>query len=108
MFIITNDGWWKNTDGYKQHLNFASLRAIETRRQIARSGNTGISCIIDLRGKRTIESDWWTKTVIKGKIYPETRITTYVKYGDLVLWISTIVSGIILFVVFIVNPLKKK
>ena len=108
LFIITNDGWWKNTDGYKQHLNFASLRAIETRRQIARSGNTGISCLIDIRGTRTIESDWWTKTVIKGKIFPETRITTYVKYGDLVLWISAIVSAIILFVVFIVNPLKKK
>ena len=30
LFIITNDGWWKNTNGYKQHLYFASLRAIET------------------------------------------------------------------------------
>jgi apolipoprotein N-acyltransferase len=108
LFIITNDGWWKNTYGYKQHLDFASLRAIETRRQIARSGNTGISCIIDIRGKRTIESDWWTSAVIRGTIFPETRITTYVKYGDIVLWISAMVSLVILIVVFIVIPLKKK
>ena len=52
LFIITNDGWWKNTNGYKQHLSYASVRAIETRRPVARAANTGISCIIDIRGKR--------------------------------------------------------
>ena len=43
IFIMTNDGWWDNTAGHKQHLKFASLRAIETRRSIARAANTGIS-----------------------------------------------------------------
>ncbi|OFY68588.1 MAG: apolipoprotein N-acyltransferase, partial [Bacteroidetes bacterium RIFOXYA12_FULL_33_9] len=43
IFIITNDGWWEDTPGYKHHLSYASLRAIETRRSIARSANTGIS-----------------------------------------------------------------
>ena len=52
LFIITNDGWWKNTNGYKQHLSFASIRAIETRRPVARAANTGVSCIIDIRGKQ--------------------------------------------------------
>ena len=45
IFIITNDGWWKNTNGYKQHLYYASIRAIETRRPVARAANTGISCL---------------------------------------------------------------
>jgi apolipoprotein N-acyltransferase len=108
LFIITNDGWWKNTNGYKQHLCFASLRAIETRRPVARAGNTGVSCIIDIRGKRTVETGWWTKTVIKGVICPETRITTYVRYGDYLLWISLFLSGFILFTVFIVLPVRKK
>jgi apolipoprotein N-acyltransferase len=108
LFIITNDGWWKNTNGYKQHLYFASLRAIETRRPVARAANTGVSCIIDIRGKRNVETVWWTKALIKGIIYPETRITTYVKYGDYLLWISVIISGIILFIVFIGIPLRKK
>ena len=48
--IITNDGWWKDTPGYKQHFQYARLRAIETRRYIARSANTGISGFIDERG----------------------------------------------------------
>jgi apolipoprotein N-acyltransferase len=84
LFIITNDGWWKNTNGYKQHLWFASLRAIETRRPIARAANTGVSCFIDIRGKRTSETEWWRMTTLKGEIIPEDRITAYVKYGDLI------------------------
>ncbi len=108
IFIITNDGWWKNTNGYKQHLSFASLRAIETRRQVARSANTGVSCIIDIRGRRTMETRWWEKDVIKGEIYPETGITVYVKYGDYLLWIAAILSGVIFCTVFIAGPVKNK
>ena len=73
LFIITNDGWWKNTNGYKQHLYYASLRAIETRRPVARAANTGISCIIDIRGLRTAETEWWTRETIRGEIIPETQ-----------------------------------
>jgi apolipoprotein N-acyltransferase len=108
LFIITNDGWWKNTNGYEQHLSYASLRAIETRRPVARAANTGISCIIDIRGKRTAETEWWTQTVLKGNICPETHITPYVRYGDYLLYISSIISIVILFIVFIVVPVRKK
>jgi apolipoprotein N-acyltransferase len=108
LFIITNDGWWKNTNGYKQHLFFASLRAIETRRPVVRAANTGVSCMIDIRGKRTNETNWWTIAIIKGVIWPETRITPYVKYGDFLLLISVFLSGLILLAVFIVVPARKK
>jgi apolipoprotein N-acyltransferase len=108
IFVITNDGWWKNTNGYKQHLFFSSLRAIETRRPVVRSANTGVSCIIDIRGKRTVESEWWTKAVLKGEIFPETRITPYVRYGDYLLVISVFLSFIILFTVFVAVPAWKK
>lgn len=50
MCIITNDGWWGDTPGYHQHFSYARLRAIETRRSIARSANTGISGFINARG----------------------------------------------------------
>jgi len=108
IFIITNDGWWKNTNGYKQHFWYASLRAIETRRPIVRAANTGISSIIDIRGKSSIESEWWTQTVIRGIINPESGITPYVKYGDFILRIATIISSIILLITFIVIPVRNK
>ncbi len=108
LFIITNDGWWKNTNGYKQHLWYASLRAIETRRPVARAANTGVSCIIDIRGKRTAETKWWSQVVLKGEIRPEKRITPYVQYGDYLLRIASLASIFILLIIFIAIPLRKK
>lgn len=107
IFIITNDGWWKNTDGYKQHLYFSSLRAIETRRSVVRAANTGISCIIDIRGKRITESDWWAPAIITGDIYPESQLTPYVIYGDYLMRIASVISVFIILFVFAAIPLRK-
>jgi apolipoprotein N-acyltransferase len=107
IFIITNDGWWKNTNGYKQHLSYASLRAIETRRPVVRSANTGISCFIDLRGRIVQKARWWTPAVLKGDFYPESRITPYVRYGDYLMRAACIISLLTIFVIFIIKPLRK-
>jgi len=108
LFIITNDGWWKNTNGYSQHLTYASLRAIETRRMVARCANTGVSCIIDIRGKRIQETEWWTKAVLTGKIRSETRITPYIRYGDYLLKTASVISVLMLIYVFLVKPVRKR
>jgi len=108
IFIITNDGWWKNTSGYKQHLSVSSLRAIETRRPVVRAANTGISCFIDIRGKATSKTTWWKSETIKGNIHPENRITPYVRYGDFLMKLALILSIIILLSVFCIKPVLKK
>jgi len=82
IFVITNDGWWGNTPGHKQHLNYSQLRAIETRRSVARSANTGISAFINQRGEILNKTDWWVRDVIKNSIKANTEITFYVRYGD--------------------------
>jgi apolipoprotein N-acyltransferase len=107
LFIITNDGWWKNTNGYKQHLAFASLRAIENRRPVVRAGNTGVSCIINIKGIRTKETKWWTQAVLKGEIIKETRVTPYVRFGDYILHFSILVSTFILINTFISIPFRR-
>jgi apolipoprotein N-acyltransferase len=83
IFIITNDGWWGDTPGYIQHLNYARLRAIESRRQIARSANTGISCFIDEYGNISQPTGWWEPAVITTTMKPLYRQTFFVKHGDL-------------------------
>lgn len=83
LVIITNDGWWGNTEGHRQHLQYARLRAIETRRWIARSANTGISAIIDPAGNITQPQPYWKEAVISGTVVPRYHLTFYVKYGDL-------------------------
>ena len=81
--IITNDGWWKKTPGHKQHMNYARLRAIETRTWVARSANTGISCFIDPYGKVIDPQPYDTAAAIKLSITPGNRKTFFVKYGDI-------------------------
>lgn len=82
--IITNDGWWEDTPGYKQHLYYASLRAIENRRYIARSANTGISCFINDEGKVLSQTKWWEKAALKHTVALNNKLTFYTKYGDLI------------------------
>jgi len=107
IFVITNDGWWRNTPGYKQHLSFSSLRAIESRRSIARSANTGISAIINQRGDILQQTDWWERDTLTGTIKTNDKITTFVKYGDFIGRISIFFS-ILIFIMAIVNSLKSK
>jgi apolipoprotein N-acyltransferase len=84
IFIITNDGWWENTPGYKQHLSYARLRAIETRRSIARSANTGVSCFIDETGAISQPTGYWEKAVIEAKIKPNDTLTFFARFGDII------------------------
>lgn len=83
MTIITNDAWWGDTPGYRQHLSYASLRAIETRRAIARCANTGISAIISPAGEIMQSTPWWEQAVIKGQIPLRDDITFFVSHGDI-------------------------
>lgn len=82
--IITNDGWWGNTPGYVQHFDYARLRAIETRRYIARSANTGISGFIDDKGEVLSKSKWWVEDAMKGTVNINSGETFYVTYGDFI------------------------
>jgi apolipoprotein N-acyltransferase len=85
LAIITNDAWWGDTQGYRQHEQYARLRAIENRRWIARSANTGISCFIDPLGKVYQAQPYATTAVIKMHIPPETTMTLFARLGD---WLS--------------------
>jgi apolipoprotein N-acyltransferase len=82
LMIITNDGWWGNTPGYRQHLIYGRLRAIEMRRSIARSANTGISCFINQRGDILQPTKYWEDDAIKGVLNTNDKMTFYSKHGD--------------------------
>lgn len=92
--IITNDAWWGNTSGKDQHLQYAKLRAIETRRWVARSANTGISAFINQRGDIIKQSSWWTATALKADINLNDQLTFYVKHGDYIAYAGCFGSGI--------------
>lgn len=83
MAVISNDGWWGDTPGYRQLLRYSALRAIETRRSIARSANTGISAFIDQRGVITAQTGWWQRGYLNGRLNLNDRMTVFVAYGDI-------------------------
>ena len=80
--IITNDAWWSDSPGYRQHLQYASLRAIENRRSIARSANTGISGFLNQRGDILARSGWWVPAALRHTIMANTTLTLYSRFGD--------------------------
>ncbi len=82
IFVLTNDGWWGDTPGHRQHNALSCLRAIETRRSIARSANTGISCFINQRGDILQELTWWKRGALRQNLNLNDKLTFYVKYGD--------------------------
>ena len=96
IFIMTNDGWWDDTPGHRQHLQFASLRAIETRRSIARSANTGISAFINQRGDILQPTRYGEEAVIRDTILLNDAITRYVVWGDLIARIAVFTTVLLL------------
>ena len=84
LAVITNDAWWGDTPGYRQHLSYARLRAIETRRDIVRCGNTGISALIDQKGRILDRTPWWEPAILQGSANLSSRETFFVRAGDIV------------------------
>ena len=96
LVVITNDGWWKDSPGSWQHFGYSRLRAIETRRCIVRSANTGISGFINERGDVLKKSAKNSFEVLSSKVSLNDEITIYSRYGDFIGWICSILSGMIL------------
>lgn len=94
--IITNDGWWGNSGGHKQHWELAKLRAIESRRYVARCANTGISGVIDWNGNVVVTTEYWKKATILEQIKLNSNLTFYNKYGDFIGRLACMFSGLML------------
>jgi len=107
IFVITNDGWWGNTAGHRQHMLFSVIRAIETRRSVARSANTGISCFINQRGDISQRTAYWVPAVIREKINANDKETFYVQYGDYIGRIFILVAGLF-FLLTVSTALRKR
>ena len=94
LAVISNDAWWGETPGHRQLLSYTRLRAIETRRDIARSANTGISSIINAKGEIINQTSYNTKTTLSGKLSSRSNLTFYVRFGDIIARWSVFVAGL--------------
>ncbi|MGU3540274.1 apolipoprotein N-acyltransferase [Methylobacterium sp. A54F] len=80
---VTNDAWFGDTPGPRQHLAQARLRAVEEGLPLVRDANTGISAIIDAYGRVTAATALGEETVLDADL--PARIlgrTPYARAGD--------------------------
>ena len=108
MTVITNDAWWGDTPGYRQHLSYSRLRAIELRRDIARCGNTGISCFIDQKGDILSCTDWWQPATLRGSVNLNSRKSFFAEHGDMVGRVCTLAFLLLLALVVVRLFMQKR
>ncbi|WP_175621069.1 apolipoprotein N-acyltransferase [Chryseobacterium schmidteae] len=105
--IMTNDSWWGVTEGHKQLLSYARMRAIETRREIVRAANSGISAHINAKGEILEDTFYGDQTTLFAKVNLYEGETFYVRTGDFLSRVSIFALGFLLFY-FLIKRLQNK
>ena len=108
IFVITNDGWWGDTPGHRQHFEMSKLRAIENRRSIARSANTGISGFINLRGDVVEQTNYWEPDALRNTMAVNDEMTFYSQHGDYLYRIASFLAVIIMCFTFVISIIRKR
>ena len=77
---VSNDGWFGDSLGPHQHLQMARMRAIEMERPVLRATNTGLTAIIDWRGRIKKEAPQFKVAAIAGTVTPRKGATPFVRW----------------------------
>ena len=82
IVTVTNDAWFKRTWALEQHFAKGVFRAVETGRYFVQAANTGISGIVDPRGRVLAQTEKDERTVLGGTVRLQEGRTPFVRYGD--------------------------
>jgi apolipoprotein N-acyltransferase len=107
LFIITNDSWFKKTAAVAQHHDCSILRAVETRRYVARNATTGITSLIEPTGRVLASAGLGKRAVVRGKVAMMDGLTIYTALGDLFAYLC-MVFGLLVVSVSLIRPYKTK
>jgi apolipoprotein N-acyltransferase len=100
---ISEDGWFGDSLGPHQHLEIARMRALENGAYVIRSTPTGLSAIIDYRGKIVVQAKQFTRTVITGEVYELSGHTPWSKIGQWPILLIMLISLLVLIVLMILQ-----
>ncbi|HWQ35357.1 MAG TPA: apolipoprotein N-acyltransferase [Blastocatellia bacterium] len=92
LINISNDAWFGNTAGARQHLAHARMRAIENDRDLVRVTNSGISALITADGRVADELPTFTPAAKVWQAHLNSRETFYTRYGDWFPLVCTLIS----------------
>ena len=96
LVTISNDTWFGASWGPLQHLEMASMRALENGRYMVRATNNGVSAIINEKGEIVARTEQFQAEVLRGEVQVYSGRTPFSWWGS---WpILIICSGILIFV----------
>ncbi len=94
---MTNDAWFGDSSEPWEHLALAQLRAIEHRRYLVRSTNSGVSAIVDPVGRVMSHTKTFQQETLRERIHWMRAHTVYETFGDGPWWLATVAVGVMAF-----------
>jgi len=79
---FTNDAWWGRSLASRQHLQISQMRSLETGRSMLRATNTGVTAVIDHRGRVQEMAPEFVTTVVNAQVRGRSGATPYVHWGN--------------------------
>lgn len=92
LFNMLNDAWFGDTAGPHEHLQLALWRAVENRRYLLRSSNSGITSIVDPLGRIVAQLPTFKEDALVATVQPLSLLSFYTRYGDLFGWLLAVAA----------------
>jgi apolipoprotein N-acyltransferase len=86
LINVTNDAWYGRTSAPYQHMAMAAFRAVENGRYVVRAANTGITAVVDPRGRVLEKTELFATTALVRDVPLLAGRTFYVEHGDVFAW----------------------
>lgn len=87
---LSNDAWFGHSAAAEQHLQLAQMRAIESARPMLRANNTGVTAIVDERGRISARLPGFAEGVLEASVQGRRGATPYVRFGDWPVWLAAL------------------
>ncbi len=82
LLNVSNIAWFGNTIALPQHLQISQMRSLETGRPMLRATNTGMTAVIDERGRVTASLAPFTLGTLEARVQGTQGLTPYVRLGN--------------------------
>jgi apolipoprotein N-acyltransferase len=79
---VSNDAWFGHSIALDQHLQMSQARALETGRYMLRATNTGITAVIDTKGRVVARAPAFTRATVNDIVSGYQGATPFVQWGN--------------------------